>query len=197
MGVLQADACFTPSINDSNKWGDGLTNHRKAVGYMVRSTNLIKFLEHLSETSLSFRGYGFANLDTRDDEGESVLHKAIFQGETEVVRELVNLGVQLNFKGDLGHTPLHVAAIFGHLDVVNILVRGGAEINATDEGNKTALHRAVLANELDIVKCLVEHGAQIDLRSDSGVTAIDLAAVASPIHEFLSNVARARLVDEV
>ncbi|XNN29316.1 ankyrin repeat domain-containing protein [Escherichia coli] len=48
--------------------------------------------------------------------------QAAFLGETEVVSNLIKLGVDLDVRGDLGRTALHEAVSNGYFDIVKLLV---------------------------------------------------------------------------
>ena len=52
--------------------------------------------------------------------------QAAFLGETEVVSNLIKLGVDLDARGDLGRTALHEAVSNGYFDIVKLLVESGA-----------------------------------------------------------------------
>lgn len=150
-----------------------------------RSANLLDYLEHMRKTSISFGDADFEDLDVRDDEGESLLHKAIIMDEPEIVRELIELGVELNFHGDLGYTPLHYATSYERLHIVKILVEGKADIDSLDEGLMTPLHLSALGKKLEIVQFLVVSGANLDKEDHVGRKPIDFADPDSPIERFL------------
>jgi ankyrin repeat protein len=150
-----------------------------------RSANLRDYLEHMRKTSWHFENSDFKDLDARDDEGESLLHKAVIMDEPEIVKELVELGVELNFHGDLGYTPLHCAVIFQFLAIVTILVEARADIDSLDEGKMTPLHLAAMGKKLEIVEFLVERGADLDRKDMAGRMPIDFADPDSPIFLFL------------
>jgi ankyrin repeat protein len=61
----------------------------------------------------------------RNKTGWSPLHVAAAQGDVEVVRALVECGVDTTALADDGRTPLHVAAEAGHVEVVRFLANHG------------------------------------------------------------------------
>jgi ankyrin repeat protein len=75
-------------------------------------------------------------VNVRDKEGMTPLHKSCFLGHVETVKLLIQNGAGVNAKNDKGETPLHFAADGGMPEIVQILIDSGADINAkTNEGN--------------------------------------------------------------
>ena len=70
---------------------------------------------------------------------ESALLEAAQRGDVEVVRKLVDTGVDLNVRNDIERTALIVAALNGHAEIAQILIDAGADANASDYYGKTAL----------------------------------------------------------
>ena len=58
-------------------------------------------------------------------------------GQTEVVRLLIESGVDVNIKNGDGATPLHSAAFLGRVDVAKLLLENGADIKARDNDGAT------------------------------------------------------------
>jgi ankyrin repeat protein len=88
------------------------------------------------------------------------------QGDTELVRKLVDIGADMDER-DGSWTPLHLAVVEGHDRVVQILVEGGVDKEALDQEGRTPLHLAVASDHPTIVEFLIESGA--DLReADQG-----------------------------
>ncbi|EFM6078090.1 ankyrin repeat domain-containing protein [Escherichia coli] len=80
--------------------------------------------------------------------------QAAFLGETEVVSNLIKLGVDLDARGDLGRTALHEAVSNGYFDIVKLLVESGADLTIKDEFGKTALELAEVHQNYKIVEWL-------------------------------------------
>ncbi|EOM1423353.1 ankyrin repeat domain-containing protein, partial [Escherichia coli] len=80
--------------------------------------------------------------------------QAAFLGETEVVSNLIKLGVELDARGDLGRTALNEAVSNGYFDIVKLLVESGADLTIKDEFGKTALELAEVHQNYKIVEWL-------------------------------------------
>ncbi|XP_043784564.1 ankyrin repeat domain-containing protein 40-like [Apis laboriosa] len=69
---------------------------------------------------------------------EERLRKAACVGDTDVVQELLNLGVDVNTRHSVnGWTPLHWACKKGYLDVAALLLKNGADKNIRSEIGET------------------------------------------------------------
>lgn len=144
-----------------------------------RSKRLRDFLQYMAERSVSFDGEEFHDLDARNIEGESLMHKVVIMDEPEIARELIEHGVELNFHGDLGKTPLHIAASFGRLEMVKILIAGKAQIDSLDEGSMTPLFNAIMGNRLGIVRYLISKGTNLEHVDCDGHRPIEFAMTGS------------------
>lgn len=65
-----------------------------------------------------------------NDEGITALHNAVCAGHTEIVKFLVQFGVNVNAADSDGWTPLHCAASCNNVQVCKFLVESGAAVFA-------------------------------------------------------------------
>lgn len=108
-----------------------------------------------------------------DDEGNTILHYAAYQ-KNEVLKHLVEMGVEVNKKNKRGKTPLHNAVMGGNRDNVLTLMYYRSDVNTKDEDGNTALHLA--KNNAEIVKILIENGAEANSKNNEGNTPLHVAA---------------------
>ena len=80
-----------------------------------------------------------ADVNTKDENGETPLLWANVYGKLDVVKFLVESGANVNAKNNKGNTPLMSSSRHGHLEVVKYLVSKGADVNAKDTSGHTAL----------------------------------------------------------
>ncbi len=75
-------------------------------------------------------------LDLPYSQIEKIFLKAAEQGNTALVREMINMNKELiNSKDTDGYTALHRASYNGRIDVMNVLIEKGANVLAkTDDG---------------------------------------------------------------
>jgi ankyrin repeat protein len=124
-----------------------------------------------------------ANVNQRDDDSDTPLQAAIWQGASQCAYRLVEKEADVNAapsKGLRGGTALQAAAAVGDVAMVEYLLRKGAEVNAPAvlDNGVTALQAAAIKGYLRVAQILLEHGADIDAPAspDNGRTAIDGAA---------------------
>ena len=113
---------------------------------------------------------GGANVDAKDQKGQTALHYAAKAGQTAVARLLIAHGADVNAGDDW--TPL-VEAAHCSKEMVELLLAKGADINA---GKWPALHSALDAGRYDIVELLLAKGADANIRDDKGHTPLHIAA---------------------
>ena len=67
-----------------------------------------------------------ADIDYRDEVGQTALALAAQNGHVPVVQELINRGAAINVLRTDGRTPLHMAAGSGHTEIVRALIAARA-----------------------------------------------------------------------
>lgn len=140
---------------------------------------------------------------SKDQNGLSVILKATYYGQRDVVEALLSSGVELNvfeaaatgqtdrvralieqepalvnsYAPD-GFAPLSLAAFFGHPETVEALIAAGAEVSAPSRETMklTPLASALAAGHNQIARTLIEHGANVNAKGDSDVTPLHTAA---------------------
>jgi len=111
-------------------------------------------------------------INVRNAFGETALMLAVFQGHTEVVRQLLTRGAEVNHSG---WTPLMYAAARDRVEIARILISQGAQPNAQAENGTTALMMAAREGHLKMVLVLLEHGAELNQKTPAGYTALGMA----------------------
>ena len=112
--------------------------------------------------------------------GKTLLHLASGAGSLEVVRSLLQLGIDPNILDRGGHTPLYCVANENASDTgpepVRILVRAGADVNACAGVTRaTALHMAARRGNLGIARALLDCGSAVDAKDSKGHTPLQRA----------------------
>lgn len=132
----------------------------------------------------NWQGPNDEKLAMRKDISKSsaVLALATKSNFTNIVRLLVNAGVDINWQDEMGETALHVAARFGHAECAKILLDGTlyqkVDVELTEKTfSWTPLHVACVDGHLSIVELLLEAGADISKPDASGWTGREHAAL--------------------
>lgn len=134
------------------------------MSYVVKvSAELSEIVDILLSAGLS--------LDWRDLDGETVLHKAAFSADRNVIRFLIGFGANIEAVNNEGNTPLHSAVKSEDWltmpFVVDPLCAKGARLDAEDSSGSTALGIILdrIEKEVQDFDPFKEHGAanSIDL----------------------------------
>jgi hypothetical protein len=78
----------------------------------------------------------------RDNNGETLLHKAAYHGAVKVATWLLENGMSANVLDNSGYAPLHEAARHGEPAVIPLLLAHGADLDVKNNGDKTPLDMA-------------------------------------------------------
>ena len=97
-----------------------------------------------------------------DGRGDYPIHHAARNGDTEIVRLLIENGADVNVAGQRGHTVLYCAGGHGHGDTVRVLLDSNADVAAkfTHDGKNLAEWLAQYPEDqrlTDISRLLAEH----------------------------------------
>jgi len=126
------------------------------------------------------------------------IHDAAFKGNSEVVKQYLVSGADVNEKDNDGATPLdwaisrdhrvtadllckhggkhgtiHGAAYGGDIEAVKEFLAAGTDVNAKGEFGETPLH---FAETREIAELLIAKGADVNAKSNRGETPLHLAA---------------------
>ena len=102
----------------------------------------------------------------------TALHSASFEGHLQVVRYLLQLGVDINVRNFANCTPLLFASWKGHRDVVQCLLDHGADSDLRDEFRNSPLMLAAYYGHVDVVRLLLEHNADVNTGDTENRTAL-------------------------
>ena len=91
-----------------------------------------------------------------------------------VVKELVNQGVDINSTNDFKRTALMQACVQGHEDVVKWLLQNGANELLTAKNDETALDFALYNGHVKIAQILINHNPEV-LQGKLGQNALRIA----------------------
>ena len=123
-----------------------------------------------------------ANLNAKDEFGETPFHKACLLGYLEIASYLIHVGVDLNVTNEQGQNALHYSILgSSEISTIELLLRKGINVNARDIHERTALHyicRKLSHYNSSIIKIFMEYGADINAKDNKGDT---------PLHTISTN----------
>ena len=100
-------------------------------------------------------------------------YKSIDQKKADIVKSLINGGIDVNVNLKFGDTPLMEAASRDSASIVDMLIKAGADVNAKSSVGSTPLIRARYPK---VINLLLEAKANIDAQNNYGYTALMFAA---------------------
>lgn len=89
------------------------------------------------------------------------LHEAAKLEKYELVKMLLDNGVDVDSLNEHNQTPLHIATAVHNFLLVTTLLRSGADMNRQDDKGRTALFYAAVHGYSDIVTTLLSHGVEM------------------------------------
>ncbi|KAJ3321769.1 hypothetical protein HDV06_003918 [Boothiomyces sp. JEL0866] len=92
----------------------------------------------------------------------TVLQQAISNGHYQVVKFLVESGVDINQTSKNGMTALHLACINGNNQIVKLLLEYGINLHLKGKEGLNALHWAILKKNWQTATLLIDHGIKIE-----------------------------------
>ncbi len=116
-----------------------------------------------------------ANINIKDDKGETPLHLAVTGGFTSVASILLERGADAGLANMKGVTPLMIAAFKNYTDIVKLLIAAKVAVDSESRNGFTALMLASQAGNLEVIKLLLDSGAQIEKNTAHGNSALHSA----------------------
>jgi ankyrin repeat protein len=118
-----------------------------------------------------------ADVNSRDNEGATLLMLACHAGNLPMVLALIGAGADVNASDERGWTPLMKAAYNaeldrGFVDVAQALIDSGANVEAPISYGIRPLMLAAGYGETAVVETLLRSGADVIARNDGGLTAL-------------------------
>jgi ankyrin repeat protein len=110
------------------------------------------------------------------DDGFTALHLAVFGGQEETARLLLERGADpnaLSTNEAVRVPPLGTAAFVRSVPLARLLLDSGADVNGRGEGGFTALHSAAQNGDEELARLLLERGADRGLVTEDGKRAAD------------------------
>jgi len=151
-----------------------LSKHAKSSVLLIPDQNNNE-LEFIELNKLLDKKTLHASAVILDEEGMTILHRAVQNGFLNLTKFLVNSGVSTEIMDFEGRTALCVALERGNYDCAELLLRLGANVNFAMKGGKTILHQMAQDGDYRAVQLLVKHGADLNMEDDKGWPALHYA----------------------
>lgn len=116
-----------------------------------------------------------ADVDERDERGETPLIKAALAGQTAAAAALIEAGANVSARNDRGFSGLHAAAYSGSVEIATMLLDHGVPVDDRADRAITSLHVAGEENQVAVAELLLNRGADRDALQASGYTPLTAA----------------------
>lgn len=114
--------------------------------------------------------------DSRDADGQSLLHLAIARGRADLVQLVLEFGAGVEAKSRAGRSPLETAAAAGEALIAELLLARGASTERSVGSPLGPIHLAAAAGHTELLRLLLLKGAAVEAAAGDGRTALHLAA---------------------
>ena len=109
----------------------------------------------------------------RHEDKEELLSMAFLRSNTEIIRHLIDLNADINYKDEKGNTLLHLSAEQANIDNVKMLVEEfNANIEARNDLGETPLMFAATSKNILVIEYLVTSDINIDAVNNKGESAL-------------------------
>jgi len=158
-----AEACLSasPRLGEASGATPGANGELSASLVQAAGKGLVEEL-----TDIIANG---ANVNQRDDQGDTALRHACAKGNFECVRVLLAAGASVHLTNIDGTPPLTVAACWGRTECARLLLAAGASVNAIDSEGCTSLHHAAIMGHGGCVRLLLESHADPTIASNGQI----------------------------
>ncbi|KAK7098620.1 uncharacterized protein [Littorina saxatilis] len=155
----------------------GLYEHYSAIVPKIMNGDY-EVLDETVKDHISGR-HEFSCLRSRCINGSTLLHTASYYGYQAIVKDLLQLRVDVDLRDYKGATPLHRAK---DLETLQVLLDDGAAINAEDSEGNTPLHvksygETDRPSELECMELLLVREAVLTKRNNRGLLAMHCCAM--------------------
>jgi ankyrin repeat protein len=119
---------------------------------------------------------GKANVNARNADRETPLHRAVEKAMPTLVKTLIARGADMRARSKSGETVLHLAGLNADQAFADMLLAAGADAKARNDDGETALHWAAMSGNLQTATRLLAAGVDANVRDIRGNTALHGAA---------------------
>ena len=198
---------------DVNRTSNGFTplaravelNNYRAVGYLIRNGATPNLANDNGEIPLAIaikKGYdviagilvnksqdAFSDANWFNAIGDPLLNIAAQNGNTELIRMLVEAGADVNALDHEENSPLHIAAANGQNKAVTLLMTYDADMNYRNLKGATPIMLAAMSSQSSTYDMLLEYGANENIKDYMGYAPSEYLANPSLRLESEENVA--------
>lgn len=115
-------------------------------------------------------------VDQKDNDGNTPLKKACYDGHRNIAVLLLNKGADVNAKNNEDFSPLWDSVKENHPDIVKLLLdQDDIQVDPKTNQGMTPLHMACTGGYLDIAMLLLKKGADVNAQDNRGISPLFFA----------------------
>ncbi|MBI1241561.1 ankyrin repeat domain-containing protein [Umezakia ovalisporum] len=133
-------------------------------------------LSEITKEWLIAKGYNPENLNQPGKNGDTALMTATREGVYGVVKELIDLGANINAKNNENNNALWFGCFGNHYELISLLLGAKINIDNQNDNGTTVLMYAASAGKTGVAKLLLQHKPNLNLRNLDDYRAIDFAS---------------------
>ena len=132
-----------------------------------KKTPLIEAIKSDNQTALDLMlRYKNLNPNIQNKDGNASIHFASKKGDTELVRRLIERGVELNLSNQKGSTPMFLALAYDHLFLASYYQSKGISVDQKDKLGYTPLMGALATSKRETVRFIMNSNIDINHRDN-------------------------------
>ncbi|XP_061185021.1 ankyrin-2-like [Saccostrea echinata] len=150
---------------------NALSNDGKSILHIACLSGKFEICEYLVENHSNL-------LDVRDRFSNSVLHDAARGGNIQIVKLLIEKGMDINTLQKDGETILHQSCRSGKMEMCRYLVNHSSDLlEIRDNNGWTVLHSACRGGRIEIVSFLIQKGLDLNTLSNDGKSILHITCL--------------------
>jgi ankyrin repeat protein len=148
---------------------DTLKEERTDTLEAIPAYEPLRPIEGIGDYRVTVQSDTAANLE---GDREFNLIQAADRGQLEIIKFLVERGVDVDATSVDGVTPLMYASQNGYTEIMEYLITKGADVNATPDNDVTPLIGSVRTGHYEATEMLLEAGAEVDAKDELALTSL-------------------------
>ena len=122
------------------------------------------------------------NVNTCDENGNTLLILASSNGKLEICAALLNRRALVDIQNNFGWAALNVAAFHGYVQVCTLLLKNNACVNQQIKDGASPLFIAAQEGHVHVCKILLENNAHVNQEMEDGASPLFTAAQEGHVH---------------
>ena len=118
-----------------------------------------------------------ADLSLKDKEGKTPLWYSVKDGQADVMKMLLDKGVEVNARDNKGSIPAQASFLLRDEDVLKLLFQNGANANARNSNGMTPVHFASAFRNSTALESMLQNRGDVHVKDNSGYTPLHYASV--------------------